>query len=603
MKRKIVKGLLAVILLTALLGGIEALLFQDIPLLGFCIAAVALFYAALWLSHRLVPREPRTWRRWFVKELVSVGLVCTAWSALFASLYLFPSFFISTKTTYITEPRLKEFYGVNYLVHFERNVPHEDNAARQIIAAMGYPRLMFLGIKDKPKNILYAKLDLPNDLKPTVHFTSYNSFLYETLSEEERKHLDDIRARHVDGVPLPYSDEEREILQPWFESNESAFTFLEEALQKPAFYIPPMYGRHCANDDDEYCPAVDRDVCEPIVDSHDLIFDIAKVYCMCCRYHLSLGNTEKAWHDVRQLYRLVELNHPGISMESSLVIQQTLQFYANRVAESVLLQGNWSGEDIRQARQVIVDSHRPLTDADVQRIMEGERLYRLTSLQHIPRAFTFLFSLPSSILPIGQAMIATNRAFDELRENYNEKFESRGFDNSKGITDVFRLSGWYGLRGGVRNGLGESAGSTNVDFLFRKVVNRANRLQTEMELTQLVFALELYQKEHENRYPPNLETLCNGYIEKVPVDPFSKVGESMIYKVNDDRIGYLVYSVGRNGIDDGGLHDNTCSNYIKSGAHFEDNLTYTRYECYSYICVCERTEKDDIWRKLNYETD
>ena len=198
-------------------------------------------------------------------------------------------------------------------------------------------------------------------------------------------------------------------------------------------------------------------------------------------------------------------------------------------------------------------------------------------------------------------MVATNRAFDELLENYNEKFESRGFDNAKGITYVFRLLGWHGLRDGVRNGLGEFSGSMNVDFLFRTVVNRADRLQTEMELTQLVFALELYQKEHENRYPPDLETLCNGYIEKVPVDPFSKVGESMVYKVNDDRTGYLVYSVGRNGIDDGGQHDNTCSNYIKSGAHFEENLTYTRHHCSSYICVCEWSEKDDIWRKRNYE--
>ena len=77
----------------------------------------------------------------------------------------------------------------------------------------------------------------------------------------------------------------------------------------------------------------------------------------------------------------------------------------------------------------------------------------------------------------------------------------------------------------------------------------------ESELTRLVFTLELYQKERENRYPPNLETLCNGFIEKMPVDPFSRVGESMIYRVNDDHTGYLVYGVGRNRIDDGGKYD------------------------------------------------
>ena len=673
MKHKIVIAVSLVIVLTALLGGIEALLFQDIPLLGFCLALVAMSYAALRLNNYLVPHDPQILKvcmkivagipllciyclalfllgiffdfllpdiflqsiipllcllfaffaviyaafrfnnffvprdpltiRWLLKKIVAIPLLCTAWSALFASLYLFPSFFISTKTTHFTEPRLTEFYGVDFLVHFERDVQHEDNAARHIIAAMGYPRLMYWGyLEDKPKKYLYTKLGLPDDLEPTVYFTTYYSF-YETLPEESRAILDARRRNAIIDIPLPHSDEERAIFQPLFEGNEPAFALIEEALQKPAFYIPPMYGRHCADDDDKYFPAVIWDVYRPIADYHDLLSDIARVYSMRCRYHLSLGNTEKAWHDVRQLYRLVALNQPGILTEHSLVRQQTLQFYANGAAESVLLYGNWSSEEIRQARQVIVDSYRPLTNADVQRVWEGERLYRLAFFQHLPRYFTFRNPLPSSILPIGRAMVATNRAFDELRENYNEKFESRGFDNSMGITDVFRLLGWYGLRGGVRNGLGEFTGSMNVDFLFRAVVNRADRLQTEMELTQLVFALELYQKEHENQYPPNLETLCNGYIEKVPVAPFSKVGESMVYKVNDDRTGYLLYSVGRNGIDDGGQHDNTCGNYIKSGAHFEDNLTYSRHHCYSYICVCDMSERDDIWRKRNYEID
>ena len=425
MKRKIIIAISVVLVFTALLGGIEVLLLQDIPLLGFCIALVAVSYAAPRLNNYLVPHNSRILRicmkilagilllctysfalfllgtffdflmpniflqftipllcllfaffaviyaafrfnnflvprdpltiRWLLKKIVAIPLLCTAWSALFASLYLFPSFFISTKTTHFTKPRLTEFYGVDYLVHFERNVPHEDNAARQIIAAMGYPQFMYWEIlHDNPKKYLYTKLDLPDDLEPTVHFTTYYSF-YKALPEESRAILD-ARPRSTIDIPLPYSDEEREILQPWLESNEPAFALIEEALQKTAFYLPPMYGRHFTfDDDDEYFPAVRWDVYRPIIDT-DLIYDIARVYSRRCRDHLLLGNTEKAWHDVRQLYRLVELNHPGILTESSLVRQQTLQFYANWAAESVLLHGNWSSEEIRQARQVIVDS-------------------------------------------------------------------------------------------------------------------------------------------------------------------------------------------------------------------------------------------------------
>ncbi|MDR0327566.1 MAG: hypothetical protein LBI05_04645 [Planctomycetaceae bacterium] len=49
-----------------------------------------------------------------------------------------------------------------------------------------------------------------------------------------------------------------------------------------------------------------------------------------------------------------------------------------------------------------------------------------------------------------------------------------------------------------------------------------------------------------------MATLCNGYIEKVPRDPFSHAGEPMVYKVNDDGTGYLVYSIGENRTDDDG---------------------------------------------------
>ena len=35
------------------------------------------------------------------------------------------------------------------------------------------------------------------------------------------------------------------------------------------------------------------------------------------------------------------------------------------------------------------------------------------------------------------------------------------------------------------------------------------------------------------------------------IDPFSQVGESVVYKVSADCTGYLIYSVGRNDIKTG----------------------------------------------------
>ena len=219
MKRKIAIVVSSVVVLTALLGGIEALLLQDIPLLGFCIAFVTVSYAAIRSRNRLLPRDPRTTGRWFKRQLVGIGLLCAVWLALFASLYLFPAFFISTKPTYITEPRLKDRYGVDFLAHFERDIPHEDNAAPQISAA------------------LWARGE-EEEYEPAVRFVHYHYFTRE-LPQESRTILAARGHALSDGVSLPCSDEEREILQPWFESNEPAFALFEEALQKPFFMFRP----------------------------------------------------------------------------------------------------------------------------------------------------------------------------------------------------------------------------------------------------------------------------------------------------------------------------------------------------------------------------
>jgi hypothetical protein len=63
----------------------------------------------------------------------------------------------------------------------------------------------------------------------------------------------------------------------------------------------------------------------------------------------------------------------------------------------------------------------------------------------------------------------------------------------------------------------------------------------------LSFALAAYHADHK-KYPAALADLAPKYIEQVPTDLFS--GKPLVYKPSDT--GYLLYSVGVNGQDDGG---------------------------------------------------
>jgi hypothetical protein len=67
-----------------------------------------------------------------------------------------------------------------------------------------------------------------------------------------------------------------------------------------------------------------------------------------------------------------------------------------------------------------------------------------------------------------------------------------------------------------------------------------------------LLAVERFRRAHQ-RWPATLTELVPAYLPAVPTDPYS--GDPLLYKVFDD--GVAVYSVGKNGVDDGGVRINS----------------------------------------------
>jgi hypothetical protein len=82
-----------------------------------------------------------------------------------------------------------------------------------------------------------------------------------------------------------------------------------------------------------------------------------------------------------------------------------------------------------------------------------------------------------------------------------------------------------------------------------------DRAQTTVELTRLAATLAIYHAEHRN-YPTKLQDLVPEFVEKLPVDLYND--QTFAYKRTED--GYLLYSAGENGNDEGG--DNARSELI-----------------------------------------
>jgi hypothetical protein len=82
---------------------------------------------------------------------------------------------------------------------------------------------------------------------------------------------------------------------------------------------------------------------------------------------------------------------------------------------------------------------------------------------------------------------------------------------------------------------------------YDRVQNAADRIEQEHYNVELAFVLAAYQRDH-GCYPETLDKLAPKYVDKIADDLFSS--EPLIYQLEGK--GYLLYSVGPNGIDDEG---------------------------------------------------
>ncbi len=80
-----------------------------------------------------------------------------------------------------------------------------------------------------------------------------------------------------------------------------------------------------------------------------------------------------------------------------------------------------------------------------------------------------------------------------------------------------------------------------------KVQHAYDRDEQGQRNEQVAFALAAYRRDH-GTYPAKLDDLAPKYLAAVPEDLFS--GRALVYHPSEK--GYLFYSVGVNGKDDGG---------------------------------------------------
>jgi hypothetical protein len=472
------------------------------------------------------------------------------WGMIALVLFVIPPFPISRQTTYLTEPRSKEFYGINYAAVIEKQldpgVPAEENGFRLLTETLG--RSLFDTSKDEHWNRLCRYLDLSPDLEPKQTFVGFWNYV-KTLPPEEKEIIE---APCNKDIAPPWSEEAIPIVRRWLDDNDTALDLFVVAVRKPALYIPPMF---------------DGILISTILTNDYTLREMARNLRVRMRYRLAIGEIDKAWDDVLTIYHLGEQHRRAVWIVVSSLVNNAIVETANRSAESVLTHSDWSADEIRRKIEEILPFQQPFRDDEIVGILRNERFTALYSVTHIvngtydvsvmanekqPLALNswerFKTRSTMRFLRMGIIMVAMNRYFDEGEQRYfNDEPEPNDKRITPGMYGVLKMFAWYGHFGWAPVLIGQ----VHIDLLgtpFEGWRTSFKTRQTNVSLLRLLFALEAYKRDNGGNYPEKLDDLQTRYLETIPLDPFS--GEAFRYLAEPSEV--LLYSVGPNGIDEQG---------------------------------------------------
>jgi hypothetical protein len=83
---------------------------------------------------------------------------------------------------------------------------------------------------------------------------------------------------------------------------------------------------------------------------------------------------------------------------------------------------------------------------------------------------------------------------------------------------------------------------------FSRAFRNFTEAETLAQASRVAIACKIYRHKH-GTYPPGLKDLAPEYIGEIPKDPFT--GKDFVYRMIPEG-GFVVYSVGPNGQDNGG---------------------------------------------------
>jgi hypothetical protein len=475
-----------------------------------------------------------------------------------------PKLPLGKDTTYVVGPFDKEGY-IDYEsalnARLGQGVTAETNANVLLFAAFGPAPEGGDGLPPT----FFKWLDIPMPPKDGDYFLALGGYARDRLALTQMQ-TDALYEFQGKAGKAPWSAKDFAPLAEWLNFNEKPMALVAEGVRRP-HYFNPLASRRQEGDPSNLIGA--------LLPSVQKCRELASAFTARAMLRLHEGKPDEAWQDLLACHRLGRHVSAGATLIESLVGIAIGAIAAN----STLAYLEHAKLTPGQARARLEDLRRlPRLTPYAEKIDVGERFMGLDAVQNFRRggadpdinaqllgeerqltaaerkAFE-TFDWAATLKSMNgwyDRMAAAVRVPDRVaREKALEKVEADLLARRKRIEDAGGLAKIL-VAEKPKLSVGEALGDALMGLLspaVRKVQSAHDRAEQIDRNLHLALALAAHKGEH-GRYPAKLDDLAPKYLPAVPDDLFS--GKPLIYK--PDEKGYVLYSVGPNGKDEGGRY-------------------------------------------------
>jgi hypothetical protein len=477
-----------------------------------------------------------------------------------------PRIDVSKQTTYVTEPLLENGlpdYEAYLRAKMSEGVTPENNAAVLLLKALG------------PGDVSRADFDAVAaeiGLDPTSSDVGALESLHSDANRQRvlawlpkpapaadgMESKPDVEAHIEVAQRTAWTSQQLPPLAEWVEANQAPLDLIVEATRRPRYYCPSP---SLLNNTPEMMFSMQMVGIQSYRDG-------ARGLAARAHWHVGEGRLEEAWQDNLALYRLSALIAQGPTLIDQLVGMAIRGMAVHTT--SVLLSSDQVTKEVAQRIQQDLAAIAPLTGT-ANTVDQGERIFGLNSTIHVRAhglgAISQLSGAEGEPSKLSLISLDWNVVLRDLNRAYDQAAAAMRVTDYEERKTAFVLleAELNGLRGNVRKpgrlfqaAFSRHARSEIVGNLFTALLLPAltaanaaeDRTNSQLSLAQISAALAIYRAEH-GAYPKKLDDLVPGILPTLPVDLLH--AKPFMYRRTEN--GFLLYSVGANGTDDGGSNE------------------------------------------------